>query len=249
MRILILSDIHGNSNALKAVLEHAKDGATNQPGYEAVWCLGDLVGYGPDPNECIELVSSFPDLLCLIGNHDQAALGLTPLARFNYEARSAAAWTKDQLSKESRDFLRSLPSEITIADYTLTHGSPRQPVWEYILDPQTADANFDFFKTDYCLVGHTHLPLIFEKREVDPFTMPLPVPWGELLSMSPRMILNPGSVGQPRDMDPRAAYAILDLETKTWEPRRAEYDVKEVQTRMLEAGLPERQALRLLAGW
>jgi diadenosine tetraphosphatase ApaH/serine/threonine PP2A family protein phosphatase len=122
-------------------------------------------------------------------------------------------------------------------------------VWEYILDPRTADANFDAFFTDYCLVGHTHLPVIFQRSAGDAYSLSRPSLPGQPIRLEPRMILNPGSVGQPRDMDPRAAYALLDLDNMTWEAHRTEYAVAEVQLRMLRAGLPERQALRLVAGW
>lgn len=246
MRILVMSDIHANLTALNAVLE---DAGERQPSYDAVWCLGDTVGYGPDPNECVEVVASLPGLVCLIGNHDQAALGITPLTRFNHDARAAAAWTQETLNEDTVAFLQNLPSETRVDGFTLAHGSPRQPIWEYILDPRTADANFNEFETDFCLVGHSHLPLIFQRSTEDAYTLSKPVAWNQVSQLDPRMILNPGSVGQPRDMDPRSAYAILDLESLSWEPRRAAYDIGEVQLRMLKAGLPERQALRLVAGW
>ena len=246
MRVLVISDVHANLTALHAVLA---DAAQRLPTYEAVWCLGDVVGYGPDPNECVEVVRSLPGLVCLIGNHDQAALGITPLTRFNHDARAAAAWTQEVLTEESAAFLRTLPSDAQVDGFTLAHGSPRQPVWEYILDPRTADANFNEFQTDYCLVGHSHLPLVFQRGTADSFALSRQVAGEQVVSLSPRMILNPGSVGQPRDMDPRAAYALLDMKTRSWEARRAAYDIGDVQLRMLKAGLPERQALRLVAGW
>lgn len=243
MKILIISDIHANLTALEAVLASTDD-------FEATWCLGDLVGYGPHPNECIEKVRSLPDLTCLIGNHDQAALGKIPLERFNQDAQAAAAWTQRALTDSSESYLLSLPSRVELAEhFTLAHGSPRQPVWEYILDLPTAEANFRAFDTDYCLVGHSHIPLIFSLPSDGDELEPLQVRWGEQRELTPRMILNPGSVGQPRDMDPRAAYALLDTEAMTWTGYRVEYDVESVQQRMLEAGLPERQALRLAAGW
>ena len=249
MRVLVLSDIHANLSALRAVLEDASKGGDTGHAYAAVWCLGDLVGYGPDPNECIAEVRQLPGLICLIGNHDHAALGLTPLTRFNHDARAAATWTQQALNKDSVEFLRSLRKEAAYDGFTLAHGSPRQPVWEYILDPRTADANFDAFSTDYCLVGHTHLPVIFQRSAEDAYSLSRPTLPGQPIRLEPRMIINPGSVGQPRDMDPRAAYAMLDLDAMTWEARRTQYEVSEVQLRMLRAGLPERQALRLVAGW
>lgn len=242
MRVLVLSDIHANLTALEAVLRDA-----GSP--DAAWCLGDLVGYGPDPNDCIDRVRSLPNLLCLIGNHDQAALGNIPLTRFTRDARETADWTMQILSPDNQAFLRALPARITTDDFTLAHGSPRQPVWEYILDPAIAALNFQAFDTDYCLVGHSHLPLMFHHDAQNGRAIPAAVRWDDPNPLTPRMIVNPGSVGQPRDMDPRSAYAILDTEAKTWEPRRVEYDVASVQLRILRAGLPERQALRLIAGW
>jgi len=242
MPILVISDIHANVTALEAVLNEA-------PSHNAVWCLGDLVGYGPDPNECIELVRSIPDLLCLIGNHDQAALKRLPLSRFNREAGIVVAWTQQVLTNENKDFLRSLQDKHIQEQFTLVHGSPSQPVWEYILDPHTADRNFEVFQTDFCLIGHSHLPLIFQRSNEKDFPKLISVLWEEEMHLTPRMILNPGSVGQPRDKDPRASYAILDLDNSTWEMKRCSYDISQVQLRILQAGLPERQALRLMAGW
>lgn len=244
MNVLVISDVHANLTALEAVLEDA-----DQVDFEAVWCLGDLVGYGPDPNECIETVHGLSNLVCLIGNHDQAALGKIPLERFNEDAREAADWTQRQLTEPNEAYLLSLPSRVSFDNYTLAHGSPRQPVWEYILDPHTAHMNFEAFETDYCLVGHSHLPLVFYRSLNNGDTEIRTVPRQEALQMEPRMILNPGSVGQPRDMDPRAAYAFLDTESCSWLPKRVEYDITQVQRRMIEAGLPERQALRLMSGW
>ncbi len=244
MNVLVISDVHANLTALEAVLNDLEGTA-----YDAVWCLGDLVGYGPDPNECVARIRALPDLICLIGNHDQAALGKIPLSRFNVDARLAADWTRAALTDESLEYLLSLPSHVTTGRFTLAHGSPRQPVWEYILDPQVADANFGAFSTDFCLVGHSHLPLIFQKPDQDAPTLPQGIPWDDSFAMTPRLILNPGSVGQPRDLDPRAAYALLDTEALTWSPRRVAYAVADVQSRMHTAGLPERQALRLAAGW
>lgn len=242
MRVLVISDVHANLTALEAVLADAGP-------YDAAWCLGDLVGYGPDPNQCIDRVRTLPELICLIGNHDQAALGKIPLSRFNLEARQAVDWTQKTLTEDNVNYLLSLPSRVNLDGFTLAHGSPRQPIWEYILDPQTADMNFDVFNTDYCLVGHSHLPLVFHKPDPKSHSSPEPIPWGEDMALSPRMIINPGSVGQPRDMDPRAAYALLDTESRTWSAKRVEYNIADVQQRMMDVGLPERQALRLSAGW
>lgn len=155
----------------------------------------------------------------------------------------------EALSEENVDYLKSLPAIITIDNFTLAHGSPREPIWEYVLDIHIADANFAFAKSDYCLVGHSHLPLIFYRANHQGHTIPLAVSEGESFSLEPRMILNPGSVGQPRDLDPRASYAILDTGELTWEARRSSYDITDVQLRILQSGLPERHATRLVAGW
>jgi diadenosine tetraphosphatase ApaH/serine/threonine PP2A family protein phosphatase len=185
----------------------------------------------------------------LIGNHDQAALDLIPLSRFNRDAGEVAAWTQQTLTEENKDYLRSLASKISLDQFTLAHGSPNQPVWEYILDTHSADRSFAAFKTDYCLVGHSHLPLIFYRPPESNFTAKKYIEWNQAMELLPRMILNPGSVGQPRDRDPRASFAMLDINTNTWEMKRADYDIHQVQQRILDASLPERQALRLAAGW
>ena len=242
MRVLIISDIHANLTALEAVIAAAGK-------IDAVWCLGDLVGYGPDPNECINLIRTLPNLICLVGNHDAAAIGSLDLAAFNRDASLSARWMQTTLSASNLQFLHNLPEKVIVEQITLTHGSPRQPVWEYILDQHAAEHNFKAFDTNYCLVGHSHLPLMFQRDPQASYANPVALRWGEPNLLSPRMIVNPGSVGQPRDMDPRAAYAILDTDAMTWEPRRIGYDIAQVQLRILRAGLPERQALRLVAGW
>ncbi|MCJ7513081.1 MAG: metallophosphatase family protein [Anaerolineales bacterium] len=249
MRVLVFSDVHANLTALEAVLEDSTRRLQPGPPIEAHWYLGDLVGYGPDPNECVERIRSLPNLLCLIGNHDQAALGLLPLSRFNREARLAAEWTREALNEANRAFLQALPSQVVLENFTLAHGSPRQPIWEYILDYHTADMNFDAFHTDFCLVGHSHIPLQFHRNSANTYPESLPVHWDEAIALKPRMIINPGSVGQPRDLDPRAAYALLDTEAPSWESRRAAYDIEAVQRRILGAGLPQRHAERLAIGW
>ena len=242
MRILIISDIHANLTALNAVLDHA--GAI-----DAAWCLGDLVGYGPDPNECIQRVRDLPDLICILGNHDAAALEQIDSATFNPEARQALHWTQHALTEESLAFLKRLPERVDTPQVTLVHGSPRQPVWEYLLDTFNATRCFEHFDTPYCFVGHTHLPIIFQMRSANTLAQ-LQVPEVESSSLlQPRAILNPGSVGQPRDRDPRAAYAIFDTSDPRWEYRRVTYDIGAVQSRMLALGLPDRHIQRLAAGW
>lgn len=242
MRILIISDIHANLTALNTVLNAAGE-------FDAVWCLGDLVGYGPDPNECIEVVRGLPNLACVIGNHDAAALDMIDTNSFNPEARDALAWTRKALRPESLQFLASLPEIIVSHEVTLSHGSPRHPVWEYLLDTQTAALNFEYFDTPLCFVGHTHLPVIFTQNESHHFAS-LEIPLAnQKIRLQAKSIVNPGSVGQPRDRDPRAAFAIFDDEHMTWDYRRVSYDIEEVQNRMLDLNLPERHILRLAVGW
>jgi predicted phosphodiesterase len=235
MRILVISDIHSNLTALDAVLTDAGE-------FDAAWCLGDLVGYGPDPNECIAKVRTLPNLRCIIGNHDAAALNQIDTKTFNMEARQALEWTQKTLKESSISFLSSLQQKIEINNVTLTHGSPRHPVWEYLMDPQTAALNFDYFSTPYCFVGHTHLPVVYTRKEKK-LVVYKPTP-NKKITLSPRTIINPGSVGQPRDHDPRAAYVIYNPEENTWDYHRFA-----VQTRMADAQLPERHIVRLQAGW
>jgi predicted phosphodiesterase len=242
MRILVISDIHANLTALDTVLSSAGD-------VDAVWCLGDVVGYGPDPNECVQRVQSLPNLICIMGNHDAAALNLIDTESFNYEARVAIHWTRQQLTAEGVNFLNQLPQKYVFETVTLTHGSPRHPVWEYILDTNIASINFDYFDTDYCFVGHSHLPAIYNLLPGNHLVnLIFPEP-NTKRTLVPRAIVNPGSVGQPRDRDPRAAYAIFDLEGKKWEYYRVAYDIHAVQKRMRNAGLPQRHIQRLAAGW
>lgn len=244
MKIIIISDIHANITALDAVLSDAGN-------FDAAWCLGDLVGYGPDPNECIERVKGLPGMTCVLGNHDAATLGQIDVGAFNPEARAAIEWTRQSLSLSSLNFLRSLPETLVKEEeeVTLVHGSPRQPVWEYLLDTRTATMNFEFFSTPYCFVGHTHLPVVYSMPD-DTRSAHLIVPENfTQTTLVPRTIINPGSVGQPRDRDSRAAYAIFDTNQNTWEFRRVTYDIPAVQERMRNAGLPDRHVQRLAAGW
>jgi len=243
MRILVMSDIHANYTALEAVLQDAGP-------VDETWCLGDVVGYGPDPNACVEELREMSMLTCLLGNHDVAVIGKMPLESFNGDARRSLLWHEKVLSPSNADFLSSLPENPKVrGDVTLAHGSPRDPVWEYVINTLSARLNFDYFNTSWCFVGHSHIQCMFNLDEArDRITLDAP-PIGEAMSMNGRAILNPGSVGQPRDRDPRAAYAIFDPEAKTWEARRVEYNIAEVQERIRQARLPEKHAVRLAEGW
>lgn len=242
MKILVISDIHGNLTALNAVLNDANS-------FDAVWCLGDLVGYGPDPNEVIEKIKTLPNLHCVIGNHDAATIGLINIEAFNYEAREALTWTQSALKPENYHYLENLPDRLDLENFTLAHGSPRFPVWEYLLDTKTATDNFAYFDNPYCCVGHSHLPIIYYLSDESVSAHLLIPDEHTQTALNPRMILNPGSVGQPRDRNPHASYAILDTDTNTWAYHRVAYDVAAVQQRMREAGLPERHITRLSNGW
>ncbi len=242
-RILVLSDVHANLTALEAVLNDAGP-------VDEVWCLGDVVGYGPDPNECIERLRELPSLTCLMGNHDFAAIGDLALETFNADARRSLLWQREQLTDENKAFLRACRQQLEVrGDVSLAHGSPRDPIWEYILNTIVARINLEFFETAWCFVGHSHYQAVFQYNpESDDLTIEIPPP-GERYGLIGRAILNPGSVGQPRDRDPRAAYAMYYPETHLWEPRRVEYDIRSVQKRIVEAGLPLRHAERLSGGW
>lgn len=242
MKILVMSDIHGNNTALEAVLQDAGK-------VDKIWCLGDLVGYGPDPNECIKKIRSLKNCICLMGNHDSAVLGHMDMEAFNRDARLSVEWNQRTIKPENLSFLKNLPEKHVEGNVTLVHGSPRNPVWEYILDWQVAMNNFDHFDTSLCFVGHTHIPVIFQMIEEElgsQLEILSPVGPVELIG---KAIVNPGSVGQPRDRDARAAYAIFDTESKIWEPRRIAYNVAEIQERIANYGLPERNATRLADGW
>ena len=242
MRTLIISDIHANLPALEAVLADAGQ-------FDAVWCLGDLVGYGPDPNECVERIAGLPNLQCIMGNHDAAAVGAIEVDAFNLDARKTVLWAQERLTPANKEYVKNLPDRIKLEFITLVHGSPFKPIWEYLLDTRSATISFEFYDTPYCFVGHTHLPVLFHLPD-DRSTAQLIVPEHvSQMTLAPRAILNPGSVGQPRDRDSRSAYAILDTTDYTWEWHRVEYDIQGVQERMRKENLPERFISRLSAGW
>jgi predicted phosphodiesterase len=242
MSILVISDIRANLAALQAVLQAAGN-------VDAVWCLGDLVGYGPNPNECVELIQEQPGLVCLLGNHDAACIGNLNVATFNREARMAVEWTQSVLTEENTSFLHERPQVKLIDKVTLAHGSPREPIYEYVLDVRSASENFDFFENDFCFIGHSHLPLLFTKNSAENKVSLAFPQQDQIIQLKPRSIVNPGSVGQPRDRDRRAAFAIFDPEDETWVPRRVEYDIQATQEDMRTANLPNRHIERLSGGW
>jgi len=243
MRTLIISDVHANLTALNAVLADADP-------YDQVWCLGDVVGYGPDPNECIERIRALPLLKCVKGNHDAAILGEIDIRAFNYEARTSLEWLENELDPENKHWLGDLEERLVFNNITIAHGSPRNPVWEYIMDVSTASVNMGAFTTPLCLVGHTHIPCLFQLDGEDNKSthLYLMTP-GEAFSIKHKSIVNPGSVGQPRDHNTKASYMIYDDDTDEWIFHRTAYDIEAVQKRILAAGLPQRHATRLAEGW
>jgi predicted phosphodiesterase len=243
MRILVISDIHANSTALEAVLNDA--GTVDE-----TWCLGDMVGYGPDPNAVVDQVREIPNLTCILGNHDMAVIGKIPFEAFNGDARRTLEHHERVLTATNMDYLRALPHNLKVrGQVSIVHGSPRDSVWEYILNTLSARLNFDHFTTPWCFVGHSHLQCMFQLDQGTDRVNLFPIRSGDHVTMLPRAILNPGSVGQPRDRDPRAAYAIYDSEKNIWEPRRVMYNIPEVQKRIREANLPEKHAIRIAEGW
>jgi len=242
MRILVISDIHANLPAFKAVLDDAAGK------WDQIWFLGDLIGYGPNPNECVDLLRK-QDHICLTGNHDWAALDKLDINDFNEEAQTTVIWTRNRLTAENFTFLEEQPASQVVGAFTLAHASPRHPVWEYIIEYETALENFAHFDTPYCLVGHTHFPVLFAEKETDDLLIYNPTYAESIYLEDTRAIINPGSVGQPRDSDPRAAYALLDTDKLTWEFYRVSYPIAETQKQMRELGLPEPLVLRLAYGW
>jgi diadenosine tetraphosphatase ApaH/serine/threonine PP2A family protein phosphatase len=240
MRVAVISDVHANYHALEAVL-HEIDAAR----VDAVWCLGDTVGYGPRPNECCDLVRDRA-VHCLVGNHDLVVLGELTVNEFNDEAAAAAIWTAEVLTAESRTFLASLKPYGEVEGVDLFHASARDPVWEYVLTEEAAKATLELSGAPLILVGHSHIALAIsaEDGRVDGG----PAPGGSKITLDGRRLLNPGSVGQPRDGDPRAAWVLLDFEERFAEFHRVPYSIERTQAEMRERGLPHALAARLERG-
>jgi diadenosine tetraphosphatase ApaH/serine/threonine PP2A family protein phosphatase len=239
VRVAVVSDIHGNLHALEAVLE-----AIDQDGPDELWCLGDLVGYGPRPNRCCAVVAERADV-CLIGNHDLAALGRLDLEIFSPDAAVSVGWTAEVLEPEARAFLEAGEPQGEREGVGLFHASPRDPVWEYVLSPGVAYAGLAATAQELVLVGHSHVALHFRLSTTALATAEAGT---ELELAGDRWLLNPGSVGQPRDGDPRAAWLLLDLEARRATYRREAYDVAGTQAEIRERGLPEALAARLEHG-
>jgi diadenosine tetraphosphatase ApaH/serine/threonine PP2A family protein phosphatase len=239
MRVAVLSDIHANLSALDAVLAEV-------PTVDEVWHLGDVVGYGPHPDEVVDRLREL-GAIGVRGNHDAAALGGSEIEQFNVDARRAAEWTRSTISDATRAWLAAQPETLEREGFLLVHGSPRDPTWEYITSTPVARASMAAMPTPWGLHGHTHLPIAYVEED------------GRLETMSPgsgsrltfdgrRVLLNPGSVGQPRDGIPTSGWLLLDTDagTATW--RRTAYDIAAVQAAMTRLALPDRLVARLAYG-
>jgi diadenosine tetraphosphatase ApaH/serine/threonine PP2A family protein phosphatase len=242
VKVLVVSDVHANLVALEAVLAASGE-------FDAVWNLGDSIGYGPRPRESIDrMVDLFANPV-LVGNHDLACIGEVDVTEFNPVAQVASRWTSLQLGMDHRAYLRELPAIASAEGYTLAHGSPRSPIWEYVTSVAVATDNFECFDTDVCFIGHTHIAMYAILKEGATTAEIHPLRHGESLDLlTGRFLINPGSVGQPRDRDPRAAYAVLDTGRGMLTAYRAEYDVAATQRQMALASLPDVLIARLAHG-
>lgn len=245
MKVAVVSDIHANLLALEAVLAEIDRDPPDE-----LWCLGDVVGYGAQPNECVRIIADRATV-CLAGNHDLAALDALDISSFSPAAAEAARWTREQLDDGSQEFLTSLEATDESREVAIYHGSPRDPIWEYVLWPDQAGECISRQATRVAMVGHSHVALCFraaDDGDIDA-TQGAQVAAGTTLDVSDgRWLLNPGSVGQPRDGDPRAAWLVLDTEAWTAAYNRVDYPVDEAAESIINAGLPEHLGRRLVVG-
>ncbi len=246
MRYLLLSDIHGNLEALEASVSAARQA------FDQVLVLGDLVGYGADPNAVVDLVRSLRPTAVIRGNHDKVASGVEDAEGFNSVARSAVAWTYDTLTPENRSYLETLPAGPQIVDDLLEicHGSPFDED-AYVFDELDALRALRSARRPVCLFGHTHVPIVFQLTGEDTLDVSMPGSEADMvLAFHPdcQYLVNPGSVGQPRDGDPRASYAIVDSELRELHLYRVNYAIEAAQQKVIQAGLPEILAHRLSLG-
>jgi diadenosine tetraphosphatase ApaH/serine/threonine PP2A family protein phosphatase len=239
MRVAVISDIHANLHALEAVAD-----VIGREGPDEIWCVGDVVGYGPQPNPCCDWTAAHADL-CIVGNHDLGVLGVLDLAEFSDEAAAAAQWTREVLSDSARGYLAGLEPSSERDGVGLYHASPRDPVWEYVLTWEAARDAISDSPTELTIVGHSHVPLAIAEKD-DPAAGHAPA--GTEIDLPGNWLLNPGSVGQPRDGDPEAAWLLLDLDARHASFRRVPYDVERTQAEIRELGLPEILAERLAHG-
>lgn len=239
MRVAVLSDIHANLAALDAVLAAV-------PSVDAVWQLGDVVGYGPDPDEVVARLRDI-GALGVRGNHDAAAVGGPEIESFNVDARRAMEWTRAAITEDTRAWLATLPERLELEGYSLVHGSPRDPTWEYVTTTPVARAGIAAMGTPCGLNGHTHVPVAYLEEDGRLETMS-PGSGSRLVFEGRRALINPGSVGQPRDGIPTASWLLLDTDAGAANWQRTAYDISVVQDRMTGIGLPERLIARLAYG-
>jgi len=270
VRIAVVSDIHANLVALEAVLGDAEASAP----IDAVWSLGDCVGYGPQPAECVARMKAL-DAVMIAGNHERAATGAIGVEDFNPDAAAAALWTRDRLTEDEKGFLDALPEVVGLSphpnlkagsagsqdpslmvgasghEFTLVHGTLRWPIWEYLYSYEAALGHLQLQTSPFGFVGHTHVPaLVVEDMQAPHGCEMYRLPEGATIELAGgrRLVINPGSIGQPRDGDPRAAYAVYDTDAKTVTLHRVEYDIRKTQKRMEAEHLPRRLIERLSAG-
>ena len=241
MRVAVISDIHGNLHALEAALA-----AVDAERPDTIWCLGDLVGYGPRPNRCCRVVRERA-AVCLAGNHDLGVLGELDLGEFSPDAAASARWTRDVLSEDARTYLAGLEPTGTAEGVELYHASPRDPVWDYVLSAEAAVASLELTQAPMVLVGHSHVPLAIVLEE-NVLSGGLAAGGAEAELGRGRWLLNPGSIGQPRDGDPRAAFLLLDFDARRATFHRVPYPVERTQAEIRERGLPDTLAERLAHG-
>lgn len=239
MRVAVLSDIHANLAALEAVRD-------DLPEVDEVWVLGDIVGYGPQPNEVIAALQEV-GARSVLGNHDGAAIGTVDTAWFNPDAARAIEWTSEVVDANSRAYLATLPEVRVDGELTAVHGSPRDPIWEYIVGTGVAAENLPAFDTRVCLHGHTHVPIVFQAEDGE-VGLVAATPDTPVSIAAGRALVNPGSVGQPRDGNPAASYLVLDTDAGELQFRRVAYDIDATQRLMRRIGLPPRLAERLSYG-
>ncbi len=236
MAIAVISDIHGNLEALSTAL-----GYIDEQGIKEIYCLGDIVGYGPNPNECIEIVRQRCKVV-LMGNHDYAAIGMARIEYFNQFAKMATYWTMDRLSKENQEFLKQLPFMHQTDMMIFVHSSPSNPShWYYILSIEDARMEMESFKQNVCFIGHSHVPVVFTKDKA--------LKSDTKIEQNQKYIVNVGSIGQPRDGDPRLSFAIFEPGDGSLKYIRLNYNIDKTYQKIIKSGLPTFLAERLLKGY
>jgi predicted phosphodiesterase len=242
LRIAVISDIHGNWHAFQAVLDDIAHEEADE-----IWCLGDIVGYGPQPNRCVAEARE-RSAICLLGNHDLAAIGGADLAGFSPDAAESARWTIAELEPDALAYLKTLEPKGEREGVELFHASPRDPIWEYVLSESAVRTALELTTAGLVCVGHSHIPIALLLSNGDSLAGGLAKGGSEIELTEGRWLLNPGSVGQPRDGDPRAAYLLVDLEDRHAQYRRVPYNIDATQAEIRKAGLPEALAERLSEG-